>query len=260
MLATGFMTAAVAFAQVKEGRVVYERVMQMPNVRSFGNADLPQQQQLPRTRTDNFELLFTSAHSLWQYLPSASSDDGTMSPAPGMMIRMNVGNNDVSYVNFATGQKTDQREAMEKTFIIGDTIGKNNWKITGETKEILNFKAVKATTQTVVNRVRMSMENGEMKREPYADTVSVVAWFTPEIPVPAGPDYQGQLPGLILELITNNGLSTYRAVELSTKVNAAKIREPKGKKITQAEFTRERDKMMEEMRKNMPAGNVIRMN
>jgi hypothetical protein len=44
-------------------------------------------------------------------------------------------------------------------------------------------------------------------------------------------------------------------VEFSTKVNASKIKEPKGgKKLTAAEFVVERDKLMEEMRRNNPGG------
>jgi GLPGLI family protein len=107
----------------------------------------------------------------------------------------------------------------------------------------------------------MTMENGEMKREVISDTVNVIAWYTTDVPVPAGPAYTGQLPGLILELDVNNGQSITRAIEFSPKVAANKIKEPKdGKKLTAAEFTKEREKLLEEMRKNMPAGNVIRMN
>jgi hypothetical protein len=40
-------------------------------------------------------------------------------------------------------------------------------------------------------------------------------------------------------------------------VSVSKIKEPKdGKKITAAEFDKERDKVMEEMRRNMPAGQM----
>ncbi|HEX2532496.1 MAG TPA: GLPGLI family protein, partial [Chitinophagaceae bacterium] len=92
------------------------------------------------------------------------------------------------------------------------------------------------------------------------DTAVVVAWFTTDIPVPAGPDVQGQLPGLILELDLNNGRDVYRAVEVTQKVNTSAIKEPKGgKRLTQAEFEQERDKAMEEMRRNMPAGRQIRI-
>ncbi len=65
---------------------------------------------------------------------------------------------------------------------------------------------------------------------------------------------------MILELDVNNGQSVTKAIEFSPKVAVTKIKEPKdGKHMTAAEFSKEREKMMEEMRKNMPAGNVIRM-
>ena len=99
-----------------------------------------------------------------------------------------------------------------------------------------------------------------MKREIVPDTLKVIAWFTTDIPVSAGPGiYQGQLPGLILELEENNGQTFFKAVEVSPKVSVAKIKEPKdGKKITQAEFEKEREKMMDEMRKNLPNGMRVR--
>ena len=105
------------------------------------------------------------------------------------------------------------------------------------------------------------MENGQIKREVVTDTVPVVAWYTTDIPVPAGPDLQGQLPGLILELDVSNGRIITKAVEFSPKVAANKIKEPKeGKKVTAAEFIEERDKILDEMRKNRAGnGNVIRM-
>ena len=50
--------------------------------------------------------------------------------------------------------------------------------------------------------------------------------------------------------------TVFKALEISSKVNVGKIKEPKeGKKVTAAEFVLERQKLIEEMRKNMPAGN-----
>ena len=43
----------------------------------------------------------------------------------------------------------------------------------------------------------------------------------------------------------------YRALGISAKVDVAGIKEPtKGKKVTPDEFTKEREKMMQEMQKN----------
>ena len=53
----------------------------------------------------------------------------------------------------------------------------------------------------------------------------------------------------------NNGRIVYRALEISPKVNTAVIKEPKGgKRITAVEFTKLRDKELDEMRRNMPTG------
>ncbi|MDQ6608553.1 MAG: GLPGLI family protein, partial [Bacteroidota bacterium] len=251
-----FAASALSFfakAQTKEGKVIYERITQMP-VRSFGNMPAELQAQIPKSRTEQFELLFTPQHSLFQFLPNAADEGGGTFSSGGMVIRMSGGANETTYVDFEKATKTDQREVMEKSFLVSDTLAKQKWKLSDETKTILNFTARKATTTSINTRMRMTMENGEMKREPLTDTAVVVAWYTTDVPVPAGPSYMGQLPGLILEVNVGNGQSVTKAIEFSPKIAATKIKEPKdGKKLTAAEFSKEREKMMEEMRKNMPA-------
>lgn len=256
-------------AQSKEGKVIYERTMRMGNIRMSGGGGAPlppeiqaQIDRAPKSRTDQFELWFTPQHSLYQYLPNAAGDGGesTFSGGGATIVMRGANVNEVTYVDFAAATRTDQREVMERNFVVTDTLTKVQWRLSDETKPVLNFTARKATATSIVQRPRMTMENGEMKREMVADTVKVIAWYTMDVPVPAGPAYMGQLPGLILELDVNNGQSVTKAIEYSPKVATAKIKEPSsGKRVTAAEFTKERDKLMEEMRKNMPAGNVIRM-
>ncbi|MGE5521727.1 MAG: GLPGLI family protein [Candidatus Dadabacteria bacterium] len=256
-----FFVASSLFAQaqIKEGRVVYERTVQLA-IRAFSN-NMDIASQLPKSRTDQFELLFSPHQSLWQYLPSALNEDPGTFVGNGVVVRMGGGANEASFQDYEKGTRLDQREIAERNFVVSDTIRKLNWKVSDETKQILNFTAHKATAQRVGTRPQVTMENGEIKRMIIPDTATVVAWFTTDIPVPAGPDYAGQLPGLILELDVNNGQSKFKAVEFSPKVNTAKIKEPKeGKKLTAEEFNKERDRLLDEMRKNMPAGNVIRMN
>lgn len=251
--------SVVAQSQMKEGRVIYERTFQLPT-RLFGaNPDVVAQ--LPKSRTDQYELLFANNQSLWQYLPDANSegDPGTFANG-GVVLRFAGGSNDISYSNFDKKTRVEQREIADKNYVVTDSIQKLDWKLTGESKTILNYKAFKATAQRIATRPRMTMENGVMKREMVPDTASIIAWFTSDIPVPAGPGvYQGQLPGLILELEENNGQTVFKAVEVSPKVSVSKIKEPKdGKKMTAAEFDKEREKIMEEMRKNMPNGMRVR--
>ena len=241
-----------AVPQTKEGKVVYERTVKMNSNISINSNDIPPEvleqmkARLAQPRVDQYELLFTSEHSLYQYLPSAADDGG--GGFGGGMLQMRMGQNDISYTHFEKGLKVDQREVMEKNYVVTDSIRKLKWKLSEETKPILNFTARKATSTTISQRPRMTMENGEMKREMQADTVSVVAWYTTEVPVSAGPNYAGQLPGLILEVDVNNGQNVIKAIEFSPKVAVNKIKEPTdGKKLTPAEFEKEREKMMKEM-------------
>lgn len=95
------------------------------------------------------------------------------------------------------------------------------------------------------------MDNGQMKTEEVTDTMNIVAWFTDAITMGAGPEgYQGQLPGTILELDINNGRSKFTAVGISPKMDPKEIKEPRGKKITQEEYVKERDKLFKEMNEN----------
>jgi GLPGLI family protein len=100
-------------------------------------------------------------------------------------------------------------------------------------------------------RMTMGMENGAMVRKEVDDTITVIAWFTTDIPVSVGPENPGQLPGIILEMETNRGRTRYTALEIQAKPNLSAIKEPtKGKKVTRAEYTSETKKLMDEMQKN----------
>jgi GLPGLI family protein len=256
------LTTIASQAQMKEGKVVYERTMQF----QFRANNPALANNVPRMRQDHFELAFGNNQSLWQIIPQAEAEGegGGTASGPWSMVRMG-GINDVTHFNFTTGRRVDQREMFDREFLVEDSVRKLAWKISEETKDILGYTARKAIVQRVELRPRITMENGEMKRETVSDTSAIVAWFTTTIPVPAGPqEFQGSLPGLILELDANNGRVVYKAVEISPKVNLSSIKEPKGgKHVTAAEFTKERDALLEEMRKNNTGGNrerVIRMN
>ena len=168
---------------------------------------------------------------------------------------MRFGGDDYVFTNLETGVSVSKQELASKNYLVTDSVRKLPWKLTDETKTILNYKARKAVAQRIGTRPMMSMENGEMKRTMVSDTTSITAWFTTEVPVPAGPEFNGQLPGLILELELNRGRTVYKAIEVSPKVNAGNIKEPKGgKAITATAFAEERNKVFEEMRRNMPNG------
>jgi GLPGLI family protein len=251
-----FLTVSLVQAQQKQGLVVYERISQM----QIRIADMPggMENQLPKSRTDKFELTFGNNQSLWKAAEQEVNSDNITSSDGGMQIRMVVaGNDDVVYHNFETNKKTEKREMMDKSFIIDDSIRSLKWKMTGETKTILNMPCMKATTTRTSTRMMMNMDNGKMERKEIQDTSTIVAWFTSSIPVASGPaEFQGQLPGLILEMDIKDGTQTFKALSISEQADIAVIKEPTGRKhYTPEEFKIEREKMMKEMEKNNQGGN-----
>jgi GLPGLI family protein len=251
-------------AQQKQGSVVYERTMQMQV--SFAGMSDEMQQMIPKSRKDKFELTFGNNQSLYKAAEQEMEDETSFGGdgGGGIQIRMvGQGANDVIYTNLDKGLRVEQREMMDKKFIIDDSVRPLKWKMTGETKTILNHNCMKATATQISQRMQMSMDNGKMERKEVTDTSLITAWFASDIPVSAGPgEYQGQLPGLILEMDINNGRQTFKALEVTEKADLAIIKEPTGKKhYTPAEYRTERDKMLQQMQQNRGGpGRVIRMN
>ncbi len=259
------LLAAISLhAQMKQGKVTYERTIKLQF--SFSGMPGGMEHQMPSSRTDKYELVFGNNQSLWKQAEQENNDDDVTGGADGMQVRMVVaGNNDVLFSNFDNGRKVEKREMFDKTFIIDDTITKLKWKMTGESKTILDHNCMKAESVRISKRTTMNMDNGKMERKEIDDTAKIIAWFAMDIPVSAGPtEFQGQLPGLILEMDIRNGDQLYKAVSISETADLTILKEPTGKKkITAEEFKTEREKLMKEMQKNMQSGGrgiQIRMN
>ncbi len=238
-------------AQQTEGRVIYERTMQL-QIQIDDSEEVSSM--MPKSRTDKFELNFANNQSLWKHVDEENNTDEVS--GSGVQIRMVApGTDDITFFNFDNASKVEQRELFGKQFLVSDSVRKLNWKLTDDTKEILGHTCRKATAQRVSKRMSMNIDNGKMERKEFDDTSNIVAWFTADIPVSAGPELQGQLPGLILVLDMNDGKMTYKAIETTAKADVAAIKEPtKGKKVTPDGFIAERNKMMDEMEKNNQGG------
>lgn len=252
-----FLAVISLQAQQKQGKIVYERTTQLQMQMHIN--DEAMEQMMPKSRTDKFELTFGNNQSLWVHADDDMDNDVT-GGGGGMQIRMMMpGQNDVVYHDFTSAKKIEQREMFDKKFIIEDSISKLTWKMSDETQTILGHVCRKATAFRYGKRMQMNINNGQMERKEINDTTPIVAWFTTDIPISAGPEVQGQLPGLILGLDMNNGRMVYKATEISEKVDLASIKAPtKGKKVTQDEYRTEVNKMMDEMqRNNQGSGNRV---
>lgn len=84
-------------AQQKEGKVIYERIMQLQmRVQDIGQEI---EQMIPSTRTDKFELVFGNNKSLWKMKEDETPQDDQVS-GNGIQIRMIIEN--ISKFGFKT--------------------------------------------------------------------------------------------------------------------------------------------------------------
>lgn len=257
---------ANAFSQ--QGKVIFERTVQLQisfAMNSNGGGGLSEDavmNMMPKTMVNKFELQFANFQSLWKEVDEPNNEPENMSfggQGGGMVtVKAFGGGDEMSFCDLNNARKVDQKELGTKKVVVEDSLHSLKWKLSEETKTILGKVCRKATAEKVATRMMMSMMNGKMERQEKSDTNQIIAWFTLEVPVPAGPvEYQGQLPGLILEMDINKGKTVYKAIELSDKVDVASIKEPKtGKRMTAKEFEAERQKMMDEMMKNNGGGRV----
>ena len=71
--------------------------------------------------------------------------------------------------------------------------------------EIGNYTVYKATmSREVPQQIFQFGRQSDQESKPKTKTVNITAWFTPQIPVSTGPAKHGGLPGLILEVNTDN--------------------------------------------------------
>ncbi|OMP31493.1 GLPGLI family protein [Mangrovimonas sp. DI 80] len=168
------------------------------------------------------------------------------------MVVVNTGGSDILYKNTKEERYTNQNDVFGKVFLIKDQLKKEDWQFESDTKNIGEYTCYKATiTREQPKLVSGISVNGDkdlsQEREPEMETVTVTAWYTPQIPINNGPANYFGLPGLILEV--NDGSETIICSKIvMNPADKVEITEPKkGKEVTQEEF----DKIMEKKLKEM---------
>lgn len=208
-------------AQVKQGKVVYERVTNM-------HKRLPPDQQsmkamIPEFATGKQQLVFAGDESVFTTLPDeADIRDQAGQESGRMNIRMNNGSEE-TYKNYATAKMIALRELGPKKYIVEDSLRQLPWKLTEDTTTIKGYHCKKAVA---INK------QGD----------NITAWYTEEMPVPSGPEQFGGLPGLILQMDIGDGFIVFTAVDIQPGTGNQVVKIPTGgKKISQKEFQKMMD-------------------
>lgn len=260
-----FVLSTTLNAQMKEGKISYERKINMHR-----NIPDPQMKSMiPEFRTDKFELLFNESASLFRSVVDDEAPDPFANAGGGggprvMNFRMPT---TTTYTDIAKQTQFEERAFFEKEFLIVDSLKQYKWKLSEETKTIAKQLCKKATTMITAPQMTMRM-SVRMNRggDNNADTAAaapvkpketeLVVWYAENIPVSIGPDNYSGLPGVIMEVDVDNGASLTTAVEVSTKYPKKELVQPtKGERMTRAQFQENMQKLIQDMQK----GGGIRM-
>jgi GLPGLI family protein len=226
----------LTFAQENEGMILYELTVDVH--RSLTGDRERLKEFVPKTMSTKYQLSFTPEASMFKEYINLDEEPEGGSKGRGRMRWFSAGDNQGDmYRSFQDMRFVNSREFEGKKYLIKGEIEQTPWKITGKSREIGGYPCMQAI---------------------YDDTLedkSLTAWFTPNIPVAAGPGIYGQLPGLIIALDVNNGEQVYRPLGVTFAEQDKKdMAEPtKGKDITGEEFDEMLRIRMEEMRKERQA-------
>jgi len=224
-------TSIQVWAQAaKQGQITYNETVKI-------TMSLPPEMQammdsLPKERTTSKVLYFTETATIYKNLPKESDDQRINHESEGMkfnfVMREPV---NIVHTDLASKMTTEQKEFMDRTFLIASTLDSQAWKLGQETEVILGYPCMSATR----------LVKGQ----------DIKVWFTPNIPYSSGPAGLGNLPGLILKAVFDDGTRVIVAKSMNEEnFDASELKAPKtGKKVTKAEFLQ----IVEEKTKEMEA-------
>lgn len=197
-----------------------------------------------------FHLFFDQGQSLYkkeEKLESPQGERGRMS------MRFGGGSGSIIHTDLAARKQTSQQELFGKLFLVSKDEQNRKWNFTGASKQIGKYTAYEATytTKQAPDNFRMSFgrrnAGDEKEEKPEKVDVTVSVWFTPDVPISAGPAGYFGLPGLVLMVQDGNRVLVCTEVQLNT-AEKFKLEPPKkGVKVTQEEFSKIRDEKSKEM-------------
>ena len=209
------------FGQNTEGVITFEEKMNLHR----RITDEAMKARVPEFRSNNMQLVFRGDECIYKAIEEEDDEEANRGGSGGFRFRRP---NVEIYRNYASNKRIELREMGDKKYLIETDMKQPAWKLGTETKKVMGYECTQAT-----------LSDTARKQE-------IVAWFTMDLPLAAGPQNFGSLPGLILEADINQGeiMLTAKKIELK-KVKDNAIKAPsKGDKVTEEEFRQKRDEMM----------------
>jgi len=228
ILSLSFFCFTTIMAQ-KSGVITYQETMKLNIELDDGPSGVDLAGMFPTSRTVSKQLIFDDNKSI--YLDGDEVVEDTEFSSEDGSIQIKMVQSDIEnklYTDYNEKESLEQQGFMGRAFLIEKSVSKIKWKITPEKVKYLDYECMKAT---------MMDEEG----------VEIVAWFAPAIPIKAGPNGYGQLPGAILMLSKGDKDLEIKAINIELKKVDEITKPDDGKKVTEEEF----DKIMEDKMKEM---------
>ena len=230
------------FAQDFSGRATYrthqKSSFELDSTTIAANPGIQEQMeaQMRKMFQKTFTLDFSKSESMYEEEQELDAPKVPSSNGGVMVMSFGGGGTDVLYKNISENRMANKKELLGKVFLIKDNLVAYDWELTGETKNIGNYTCYKAKFEREEEDIQINMIDGEVKEEKVTKKRTIVAWYTPEVPISNGPSNYGGLPGLILEV--NDGDQTIVCSEIVLNPKEIKeINEPtKGKIVTRKKF------------------------
>jgi len=225
--------AIIAWSQDKNsevitsGRITYEENIKL-DIKLEGEA-AQFADMLPKERKTEKILSFTNEVTLFEE-GKAAGEDMHVESGEGMVFRVAVSEDNKTFTDLKKNIVIEQRDFMNRVFIIEKPQPETKWKVTGNQKIILGYQCMEAITLDTAG-------------------VETVVWFAPSITIKGGPAQFSNLPGMVLEVDINDGKRTYVAKALEpVAATDLKLEKPRdGKKVTEEEYMMIVEEKMKEM-------------
>ena len=221
----GLLVPAAASAQ--EGRIAFSRSVQYEFELPEGFPE-EMRERIPQANVSELILFFNATESIMVSAPKpeepqAAGQDRRMAGMADRLRRFSASRSDQeellgTYIDLEAGTMTETRSFLGRLFLIPSERPAFEWSLGSEQRQYLDFVVQKATT----------VHDGQ----------EVEAWFTMQIPVPAGPGPYGGLPGMILLVTVDGGKTVYAASDVELEgLRGYTISEPtQGEMATPEEY------------------------
>ena len=202
----------------------------------------------------NYDLFFDQNQSIYKQQQKLDTPQSQSGGRGGRWMRYGASSQNIIHTNLATRKQTNQQDLYGKIFLVNKDIKIPKWNFTGESKQIGQYTAYEATYTQMQNPPQFRMSFGrsqntdqEEEKKPKKIQVTVSVWFTPDIPISAGPDNYFGLPGLVLMVQDSNKLLVCTEVQMNPKEKIKLTPPKKGDKVSWQEFNEIRQKKAKEM-------------